>query len=259
MMIQVPQSFVTQTECNKVAHDHGFRREHGETDGWRHYGSTTVQGSIWLAFEATGRWLLAIDHAGVVAELDLDASDIDGPGLARFRFSTLSEINAIMSRLYELAASLPDAPLQKFLIKTRNMPTTTEAERLSVQRVGQDIFRKSLIEYWKGHCPLTGITDNTLLRASHIKPWNDCETDNERLDVYNGLLLSALWDAAFDRGLVTFGDDGVPEFHTSLSTNARQHLTWTNPLSLSTFQKNYMAYHRAKIFKKNAIDYDEQP
>lgn len=55
---------------------------------------------------------------------------------------------------------------------------------------------------------LTGISDTALLRASHIIPWKDCASDRERLDVHNGLLLSALWDAAFDRGLVTFGDDG---------------------------------------------------
>ena len=49
--------------------------------------------------------------------------------------------------------------------------------------------------------PLTGITDEALLRASHIVAWADCETDALRLDVHNGLLLSALWDAAFDAGL----------------------------------------------------------
>ena len=79
-----------------------------------------------------------------------------------------------------------------------------------VQRIGQDIFRKALLAYWNGRCPLTGIADPELLRASHIKPWSACETDAERLDVHNGLLLSALWDAAFDKGLVTFADDGTP-------------------------------------------------
>jgi putative restriction endonuclease len=54
---------------------------------------------------------------------------------------------------------------------------------------------------------MAAITEPALLRASRIKPWADC-TDAERLDVHNGLLLSALWDAAFDRGLVSFADDG---------------------------------------------------
>ena len=38
----------------------------------------------------------------------------------------------------------------------------------------------------------TGITDPALLRASHIVPWAECG-DAQRLDVHNGLLLSALW------------------------------------------------------------------
>jgi hypothetical protein len=55
---------------------------------------------------------------------------------------------------------------------------------------------------------MTGIADEALLRASHIVAWADCESDDLRLDVHNGLLLSALWDAAFDCGLVSFGDGG---------------------------------------------------
>jgi predicted restriction endonuclease len=46
------------------------------------------------------------------------------------------------------------------------------------------------------------------LRASHIVPWADCD-DEQRLDIHNGLLLSALWDGAFDQGLVSFADDGA--------------------------------------------------
>ncbi|MDC0682621.1 HNH endonuclease signature motif containing protein [Sorangium atrum] len=50
---------------------------------------------------------------------------------------------------------------------------------------------------------MTGLAVPALLRASHIKPWADCETDAERLDVYNGILLAPHLDAAFDRGFIT--------------------------------------------------------
>src|SRR3977135_1680410 len=70
------------------------------------------------------------------------------------------------------------------------------------------IFRDALMDYWGGRCPLTGITEPALLRASHIVPWAECD-DAQRLDVHNGLLLSALWDAAFDAGLISFADDGT--------------------------------------------------
>lgn len=124
--------------------------------------------------------------------------------------------------------SVMRSPLQEFLHRTKNLPKTTEAERNEVQRVGQNIFRERLIKYWQGRCPLSGVGDNALLRASHIKPWRDCENDDERLDVHNGLLLSALWDAAFDSGLVTFDDDGSPIFSECLSEQARVGLHFGN-------------------------------
>ena len=251
-MIEVPQSFVTQQECDKIAYENGFRREHGETDGWRLYSSTTAQGSIWLATEETDCWVLAIDHAGVLAELDLEMAEIDGPGLTRFRFDSLTQLYAVMPRLYELSVSLPDAPLQEFIHDTRDMPKTTNAERLVVQRVGQDIFRNHLLKYWQGYCLLTGITDSALLRASHIKPWKDCETDYERLDVYNGLLLSALWDAAFDSGLVTFHDDGYPEFSPLLSEASAAELRWQHPIQLKDEHRAHLEWHRSWVFKRGA-------
>lgn len=251
-MIEAPQSFVIQQECDKIAFQNGFRRTHGETEGWRRYSSTTAQGSIWLAAEENGNWLLAIDHAGVLGEIGLEMSGTVGPGLARFRFPSLTSLYAIMPRLYELAVSLPDAPLQEFLHRTSEMPRTTEAERLVVQRVGQDIFRDGLITYWQGSCPLTGICDHALLRASHIKPWKDCESDEDRLDVHNGLLLSALWDAAFDRGLVTFDDDGRPEFSKQLSEAAAAELRWQAPIHLTEKHRVHLEWHRSKVFEKGA-------
>ena len=87
--------------------------------------------------------------------------------------------------------------------------------------MGQNVFRDALMDYWGGRCPLTGITEPGLLRASHIVPWSECD-DVQRLDVHNGLLLSALWDAAFDQGLVSFADDGKLCVSPSLSEVARR-------------------------------------
>ena len=52
---------------------------------------------------------------------------------------------------------------------------------------------------WGGRCAVTGLDLPLLLRASHIKPWRDSD-NRERLDPYNGLLLSPSYDAAFDWG-----------------------------------------------------------
>lgn len=248
MTLEAPQSFVTRQECDKVAFQNGFRRSHGETGGWRRYSSTTAQGTIWLARDVAGGWWLAVDHSGVIEELDDVPYAIEGPGMARYAFADLGALYALMPRLYQLAASLPDAPLAQFQAKVRDLPTTTEAERLVVQRIGQDVFRSGLIEYWQCCCPLTGIKDAPLLRASHIIPWKDCETDAERLDVHNGLLLSALWDAAFDRGLVTFDDDGEPQFSSSLSEIVLAELRWKQPLRLTDKHRVRLRWHRENQF-----------
>src|ERR1700730_9066758 len=102
------------------------------------------------------------------------------------------------------------------------------------------------MDYWQGRCPLTGIADPDLLRASHIIPWSECENDAERLDVHNGLLLSALWDAAFDRALVTFDDEGTPEIAPSLSEQARAELRCSSPIPLTEGHRRRLAHHRQR-------------
>lgn len=57
----------------------------------------------------------------------------------------------------------------------------------------------------------------SLLRGSHIKPWAACESDAERLDVLNGLLLAPNLDATFDRGLITVSNDGAVVVSDELS------------------------------------------
>jgi hypothetical protein len=222
---QDPPGFVVRIEAQKAAWDNGFRLERGIESGWLRYASTTAHGEIWIAgVSPTGPWLLSIDHAGVAAELAaLPASPVPGPGLATFSFDTLTALHAALDRVYKLGASLPEAPLARFRAKTAGLPQTTEAERLVIQRIGQDIFRAALIDYWGGRCPITGITDHALLRASHIVPWAECD-DAQRLDVHNGLLLSALWDAAFDAGLVSFAHDGTALASPKLSAAARTAL-----------------------------------
>lgn len=249
MTIENPQSFGVSQECEKVTWKCGFRRPLGQTDGWARFGSTTANGTIYLAAEGQhGPWYLALDHAGVVEELGMPGVETPGPGVARFVFQNLGGLYAAMPRVYQLAASLPDAPFREFKSKTENLPKTTEAERLVVQRIGQDIFRAGLMDYWRGCCPLTGITDAALLRASHIIPWKDCQSDAERLDVHNGLLLSALWDAAFDRGLVTFDDGGNPVFSNKLTDVARSELRWQAAIPLTEKHKKHLAWHRAHCF-----------
>jgi HNH endonuclease len=250
MTIESPQSFVIREECQKAASQNGFRRILGEDAGWAAFDSTTAHGTIHLAASGPqGPWFLALDHPGVIQELSLPSANVSGPGRARFAFDTLGALYPVLRRVYELGVSLPDAPLKEFEAKVANLPRTTEAERLVVQRIGQDIFRDRLMDYWQARCPLTGITDPALLRASHIIPWAECESDQMRLDVHNGLLLSALWDAAFDAGLVSFGDNGAPITSSRLSEVAATALglhLGGRLSGLTDAHRENLAWHRSR-------------
>lgn len=131
-------------------------------------------------------------------------------------------------------------------------PLTTEVPYLGCQRIGQEQFREDLMNYWEGRCPLTGISDGALLVASHIIPWSKLNADDpRRLDIYNGLLLSALWDAAFGKGLVTFCADGWPLFSDSLGDAARAELRRPEkPIPLETKHQDHLHWHRKNLFSR---------
>lgn len=212
-----PPGFIVRTEAQKAAFDNGFRIERGVENGWLRYASATANGEIWVAgASAYSPWFLSISHPGVAAEIAPTTTTVDGPGERTLELLSLAALYAAIARVYQLGVSLPDAPLQAFRKELAGLPRSTEAERLVIQRVGQEIFRKSLLAYWNHRCPMTGVSDPSLLRASHIVPWAECDDDAQRLDVHNGLLLSALWDAAFDTGRISFADDGEVHFHPSL-------------------------------------------
>ena len=256
-MIEAPQSFVVRQECDKATFQNGYRKPIGESAGWAAYGSTTAHGVIQLAAGGPqGPWFLALEHPGVIQDLNLSKAEMPGPGLARYAFDTLGALYKILPRVYQLAVSLPDAPLLAFQAKVKDLPKTTEAERLIVQRVGQDIFRAALDNYWGGACAVTGITDRALLRASHIKPWADCETDEERLDVHNGILLAAHFDAAFDAALITFAKDGSILYSQRLGANALTMLTPPNAIAidLSDEHQRYLDHHRVRFAASNTTD-----
>ncbi len=139
---------------------------------------------------------------------------------------------------------------EKIINLRKKIPENTEKIILQKSRLGQDIFRNNLLSYWKKTCPLTGITDTKLLRASHIKPWSKCNSNDERLNVSNGLLLSSLWDAAFDSGLVSFENNGDILIAEKLTQEARTALKVNaiKPIDLSERHHIAMEWHRNNSF-----------
>jgi hypothetical protein len=250
MIPENPPGFVVRTEAQKAAWENGYRLERGISGSWLQYSSTSAPGSVWIAgCSGNGPWSLSLDHSGVAHEIGGASSPpSQGPGVLTLSFVTLPDLYTALDRIYKLSVSLPDAPLERFRKATAMLPRATEAERLVVQRIGQDIFRDALMDYWSERCPITGITEPALLRASHIVPWSEC-TDEERLNVHNGLLLSALWDAAFDRGLVSFADDGSVLANGKLGPNAREALGLSSVHKLNGLRDQHcpnLLRHRAR-------------
>ena len=124
----------------------------------------------------------------------------------------------------------------------------TEKEALIKIRIGQSKFRQKLIDYWKG-CSVTQYKDEKLLIASHIKPWKDSE-NNEKLDRYNGLLLTPTLDKLFDRGYISFDDEGCMLFSKSLNDKEELFLNEDMKIKIENEHKKYLKFHRDYVFKK---------
>jgi len=130
---------------------------------------------------------------------------------------------------------------------------------LTKQRKGQDYFRRMILANYGGRCALTGIDIPQLLLASHIIPWADKSHKKDRLNPCNGICLSALYDKAFDQGLITISPD---DYSVILSSVLRENETkayydkhfgclkgqkLTMPAEYLP-NRDFLAYHREKVF-----------
>lgn len=158
----------------------------------------------------------------------------------------------VLEKAAATARNLPHRVAAKFHHATQGMPSSTEIERLVVQRIGQNLFRNSLLDFWQGRCCVIGLGVPELLRASHIRPWAMCETDEQRLDVFNGLLLSPNLDALFDGGWVSFNDAGGILLDKGLSQNTLKLLGLTENYRLIGLKPQhfpYLDFHRKHVFR----------
>jgi len=247
---------VVATLLEKTALDTGFDRELPREGEWLRYASSHTSMTLGLTALGEGLFLAALSHRNVFTALSdvgtLFSNPLPSDAVGARAVTSLDALHQLVRRAFALSRTLPDELLNRFEAETSKLARSTEAERLVVQRVGQEVFRAGLLDYWEGRCAITGLAVPELLRASHIKPWADCESDAERLDVYNGLLLAPHLDAAFDRGFITVADDGGVVVAQALDTVARQTLGLTDPLRVSGLVKQHLAYlpwQRSKVFK----------
>ena len=247
---------VTITRLEKAAADNGFDLDPKHTAGWLSFGSSQTSMRIWLTAVGDSRFLAAASRADVLDGLadlgTVSTAPLPSGAAGALAVGDVAALHRLLRRAFQLSRTLPDALLHDFHNETSNLPRTTEAERREVRRVGQDVFRRGLFEYWDGRCAITGLGVPELLRASHIKPWADCGTDAERLDVFNGLLLAPHLDAAFDAGFITVAEDGTVIVSDALPSGARSTLGLDGPLKvrgLHPAHQRYLPWHRARIFR----------
>jgi len=194
--------------------------------------------------------------------------EIEGGGMVKFisemefydaDYSVTSDRNGndrigIQFFLKRIGVSIPVSPNQYSLqplnqdphkILELNLPTVTERSGLVTSRVGQGAYRKRIIHRWEYKCAVTNFNKLDILIASHIVPWSKA-TDQDRLDVNNGLLLSPTYDALFDKHLITFDNMGKIQLSDKIENSAYQKIGVTGKeqiTDLSIYNIQYLERH----------------
>jgi putative restriction endonuclease len=126
-------------------------------------------------------------------------------------------------------------------------------------RVNQSVFRQMVMVNYSGKCAITGIDIPELLFASHIIPWS--QNEKERLNPENGICFSALYDKAFDKGLIGIDTDNRVVLSNRLKDYStkeyfKQHFKSIEGQKLTTPSKyhpkhEFLVFHLDTIFDKN--------
>lgn len=137
------------------------------------------------------------------------------------------------------------------IISGESSLSDTEKEALIKIRKGQAKFRKMLLNMWT-KCAVTGCETKDLLVASHIIPWT--KSIEDRLNPYNGLLLIANLDRAFDSGLISFDKLGKILISSELKKEDRQLAGIRDDMRIDLHpnHEKFLRHHREVIFKTSA-------
>lgn len=121
-------------------------------------------------------------------------------------------------------------------------------ERLVQVRVNQSVFRQIVLANYDYKCALSGIDIPELLVASHVIPW--ASNTEERMNPKNGICLSSLYDAAFDKGLISFSNHYQVLFSHRLKENVGKdyYSRYFEPISERTLTTRGLKYPVAPEF-----------
>jgi putative restriction endonuclease len=244
----------------KAGHDHGFEHTVSATGAAVTLGSARHPARVAVSLLQQG-YAVTLVQGPPTLQPELERSFAMCPrNDAAFVANTDAELAGWLHRASALAQSLPNQAAVDFDTEVQHalaaLPSheiqSTEVQRLVRQRVGQDRYRQAMLSYWGGACAVTGLTLAPALRASHAKPWAVCSSDSERLDVFNGFLLSANLDALFDKFLITFSNTGQIMISDKVDELNRQVLGVCSQMSLRWIANEhlmYLEFHRGEFSK----------
>lgn len=242
-----------RTLIQKTGYDHGWEVVVEDTPERVVLASALHNAQAYITEPLPGaRWILTLRPSRLLRELERVERDYQLTD-EYFGADDEAELSLLLGHAARFARALPDAPEVRFTLAVKKelsatTLTSTEVERVIRQRIGQDIYRESLMDYWEGACAVTGIAVPGLLRASHAKGWAECTSDAERLNVFNGFLLAAHLDALFDRHLMSFDDNGMAVFSSSIDDRLRTKLGLSGQLKLRWISPEhlpFLSWHRS--------------
>lgn len=248
-----------RTLIEKAGHDNGF--EHVLPGDVRHVALASARHPAQVAVTTAENGFEATIQSGSATLVQELARTFTNSSMTTHGFGLQSEAELAqwLRRAAALSQALPNQAVtafeQQVLAELLAMPAptaqNTEVLRMVRQRVGQQAYRQAMLDYWGGTCAVTGLALPQALRASHAKPWAECSTDAERLDVYNGFLLSANLDALFDNFLISFTDEGVLLVAEQIDHCEREKLGLGDLMRLRWVAAQhlpYLRFHRAQYF-----------
>lgn len=151
----------------------------------------------------------------------------------------------------ESSSSRSEGKSSKPKKRSYKKPSKTERRGLITSRIGQGYYRQLVIGKWKGKCAINSCDLQEILIASHIVPWRD-STEEERLDPDNGILLSPVIDALFDKHLISFNSEGHILISEKFQDSQRIALKIDSNLNLKVDEgmQKYLDRHRAEFLQK---------
>lgn len=249
---------ISEILVRKAVRDAGFDVIRSEYAGWLEVAASGVRRTIWVRWQSDSV-ALALPSASLLAEArsagGLGNDVAPPPSVAVEGVLNFPSADAVYCALNRVRVLMEQTPTRLSDVVRERLAKISVTERTAevTQRVGQDVFREALQEYWEGRCAVTGLALSPLLRASHSKPWAESSSE-ERLDVHNGFLLAVHLDALFDKGLITFLGDGALLISGQVSAGDRdllglqpgmQRLRW-----VADGHRPYLSYHRDVLFKR---------